>query len=138
MTHRLAAAILSALTILASAAAAQEAAAPRLAVELNRIDQIEGACRLTFMVENAMGADLDALALETVLFDADGLVERLTLFEFGALPSGVPRVRQFDVPGLACDGLARVLINGVAECPGGLPCAAALAPSSRTDVEVIG
>ncbi len=136
MTHRFAA-ILAAL-FFASVGTAQEAPEPSLTVELNRIDQIEGACRLTFMVENAMGRDLDALAVEVVLFDPQGVVERLTLFEFGALPAGVPRVRQFDVPGLSCDGLGRVLVNGVAECPGDLPCAAALEPSSRTDVEVIG
>lgn len=114
------------------------AAAPRLSLELNRIDPLEGACRLTFMVENGLGADLSALALETVLIDSAGQVERLTLFEFGALPGGVPRVRQFDIPGLDCAGLGRVLINGVAECGGSAECAGALDLHSRVAVEVIG
>ncbi|MBF9051742.1 hypothetical protein GTA62_18300 [Roseobacter sp. HKCCD9010] len=111
---------------------------PRLALELNRIDQLDAACRLTFLVENALGTDLAALALETVLIDAEGRVDRLTLFEFGALPDGVPRVRQFDVPGLSCDGLGRVLINGVAECSAGAACANGLELSTRMNVEVIG
>lgn len=122
----------------ASPALAESNAAPRLSLELNRIDAIDGACRLTFMAENTLGTDLDALALETVLIATDGQVERLTLFEFGALPDGVPRVRQFDVPGLACEGLGRVLINGVAECSGAEACGDALTFGSRTDVEVIG
>jgi hypothetical protein len=136
MRHHLSAA---ALTLLAALPAfGQEAVDRHLSLELNRIDAIEGACRLTFMVDNALGVDLDALALETVLIDRAGVVERLTLFEFGALPGGSLRVRQFDVPGLSCDALGRVLINGVAECGGAAPCAAALRLGTRTDVEVIG
>ena len=115
-----------------------EDAAPALSLELNRIDPLEDACRLTFMAENGLGADLQGLALETVLIDTDGLVERLTLFEFGALPEGIPRVRQFDLPGLSCEALGRVLINGVAECGGTVDCAGALKLGTRTEVEVIG
>jgi hypothetical protein len=133
MTRHLAPLALAA--ALGAPAAAQEGG---LALELNRIDAAEGACRLTFMVENRLGAELGALALETVLIDTDGVVERLTLFEFGTLPDGVPRVRQFDVPGLDCGRLGRVLVNGVAECGAEADCAGALELRSRTDVEVIG
>jgi hypothetical protein len=121
-----------------SAAVAESPTSPRLSLELNRIDALDGACRLTFMAENRLGTDLEALGLETVLIATDGQVERLTLFEFGALPHGVPRVRQFDIPGLACEGLGRVLINGVAECDGAENCNDALDLESRTSVEVIG
>jgi hypothetical protein len=124
--------------ILGAPALAQEEAAPRLSLELNRVDSLDGACRLTFMAENGLGADLDALSLETVLIDTEGRVERLTLFDFGALPAGIPRVRQFDIPGLACDSLGRVLINGVSDCGGADGCGDALEFGSRTDVEVIG
>jgi hypothetical protein len=120
-----------------SPAHAQETAGS-LSLELNRIDPLEGACRLTFLAENGLGADLQTLSLETVLIDREGRVERLTLFEFGALPNGVPRVRQFDLAGLACESLGRVLINGVADCSAGDGCAAGLDLSSRTDVELIG
>ena len=131
------AAILCTLCLDASPALAQDEAAT-LSLELNRIDALDGACRLTFLAENRLGAELSALSLETVLIDTGGRVERLTLFEFGALPEGVPRVRQFDVPGLDCAALGRVLINGVAECSSGAACADGLHVSTRTDVEVIG
>ena len=123
--------------ICAPQALAQEAAGG-VSIELNRVDAVQDACRLTFLAENTLGSDLDTLSLETVLIDADGRVERLTLFEFGVLPDGVPRARQFDIPGLACDGLARVLINGVAACSAGAACAEGLAVSTRTDVEIAG
>lgn len=130
--------VVSSCLLAAAPALAESAASPRLSLELNRVDALDGACRLTFMAENGLGADLAALALETVLIATDGQVERLTLFEFGALPDGVPRVRQFDVPGLSCEGLGRVLINGVAQCEGAETCDGALVLGSRTDVEVIG
>jgi hypothetical protein len=125
------------LLLTAPAAVAQETVGS-LSLELNRIDPLQGACRLTFLAQNALGADLAALSLETVLIDRSGQVERLTLFEFGALPDGIPRVRQFDIPGLACEGLGRVLINGVAECSTGATCAERLELSTRTDVEIVG
>ena len=130
---------LSLLSCLAAAvpAVAQDSEPPRLSVELNRIDPLDGACRLTFLAENTLGTDLDGLALETVLIDRDGRVERLTLFDFGALPDGVPRVRQFDIPGLDCAGLGQVLVNGVADCSHAAGCDP-LHLLSRTDVEVIG
>lgn len=129
-------------------AMADATATARLSVELNRIDTVQiatvqsdmmqDACRLTFLAQNMLGADIAALALETVLIDVDGRVDRLTLFDFGALPEGIPRVRQFDIPGLACERLGRVLINGVAECSGAQAFGGALDLGSRTDVEVVG
>ncbi|MGP1357286.1 hypothetical protein [Roseicyclus sp.] len=136
------AAILSA--ALASGAAAQEAvqqAVPALGIELNRVLQVEGACRLTFLAENGLGADLGQVVFETVLFTTDGAVERLTLLDLGALPAGRPRVREFDMGGLSCDALGRVLINGVDTCAGAeaSACAEGLSVESRVDgVEVIG
>jgi hypothetical protein len=112
--------------------------AGRLSLELNRVDSLEDACRLTFVAQNTLGTDLEALSLEAVLIDAAGRVERLTLFAFGALPDGIPRVRQFDIPGLACDGLGRVLVNGVSECSAGAACAKSLELLTRTDVEILG
>jgi hypothetical protein len=115
---------------------------PTLGLELNTVSDAEGACRLTFLAENALGADLDALVLEAVLFTAEGSVDRLTLFDFGALPAGRPRVRQFDLGGLSCDALGQVLVNGASECAGeGVAtgaCIDTLRLSTRTDVEVAG
>ncbi len=140
-----AAALLAALPAAALPALAQEAPAdpaPVLAVELNTAAPQGDACRLTFVVENGLGADLDAAVIETVLFDREGAVILFTLFDFGAVPAGRPRVRQFDVAGTECGRIGRVLLNGVHACRGaGIApgdCEAALRWSSRTDVEVIG
>ncbi|MFN3662368.1 hypothetical protein [Yoonia sp.] len=123
----------------ATSAAAQEDGG--IALDLNRLDPVQDACRLTFVADNSL-ADLSALALETVLFDRDGRVAALTLFDFGDLPEGARRVRQFDVAGQDCAGIAQVLINGVASCAGAeleaRDCAQALrVTGSVEDVEVL-
>ncbi|GGX67021.1 hypothetical protein GCM10007385_40110 [Tateyamaria omphalii] len=125
------------------AGAAQETdVTGKVAVELNTVSDGEGACTLTFMVTNGHPVDIEKLVYETVLFDAAGSVDRLTLFDFGALPVGRPRVRQFAVPDLTCDGLGRVLFNGLHTCASdGLAqqdCAKGLLPSSRVEIEVLG
>lgn len=114
----------------------------KVAIELNTVSDGEGSCTLTFMVTNGHPVGIDKLVFETVLFDANGAVDRLTLFDFGALPVGRPRVRQFAVPNLACGGLGRVLFNGLHTCEAtGLEasaCADGLVPTSRVEIEVLG
>ncbi len=126
----------------ASAAYGEQSAEPRLSIELNSLSQQENACRLIFLAHNSMGKDLDKAVFETVLFKTDGRVDRLTLFDFQKLPQGRPRVRQFDIPGLDCDALGRVLINDVHACYGqgitGADCIDALKLSTKTSVEVLG
>lgn len=113
-----------------------------LAIELNTLSQQDGACRMMFLVENSLGADLEKAVFETVLFKKDGSVDRLTLFDFQKLPTGRPRVRQFDISGSSCGDISRVLINGVHACQGegisGEICINALKLTSKTDVEVLG
>ena len=114
-----------------------------LSVELNGVETVDSACRLTFLVENGMGNDLTQMALETVILTPDGIVERLTLFDFRDLPAGRPRVRQFDLAGLTCDGIGKVLINATTACTGEgadpATCTAALALTSRVaGVDLLG
>ncbi|MFV0243842.1 MAG: hypothetical protein ACK5IB_02315 [Qingshengfaniella sp.] len=130
-------------TLIAATAAAQETPALRLGVELNRVTQADNACRITLMVANGMGQDLSSVVLEAVLITRAGMVDRLTLFDLQDLPQGKARVRQFDLENLSCDALGQVLLNGVASCTApadpaldARACAHALAPSSRTDVEM--
>lgn len=129
--------------LVGSAAAAQEAAAePALIVELNAAETTTDACRLSFLIRNEHAEDISGVIYETVLFGADGGVQQLTLFDFGALPSGRPRVRQFEVTGLGCADLGSILINGATTCDAGsldpAICDTTLNLRSRTDIAVLG
>ncbi|WP_136441476.1 hypothetical protein [Pacificoceanicola onchidii] len=132
---------LTALTM-ASPVLAEDAQNAQVSIELNALETVEDACRISFLIQNGHDTDISKAVYETVLFDTDGRVERLTLFDFGELPSARLRVRQFVVPGLPCTSLGRLLINGAQTCSGeGLPdgaCTKDLKVSSRTDVEVLG
>lgn len=112
-----------------------------LSVELNAQADAEGGCLLTFVVSNTHPQPIDAAVFETVLFDAAGQVDRLTLFDFGTLPAGRPRVRQFQIGGMQCDNLGQVLINGASTCTvEGVASDACgtLELNSRTGTELIG
>ncbi len=135
--------LLAALLIMAALAAkAEDAALPTLSLDLNTAADTDGGCRLTFLADNRLGGDLSALVFETVFIRTDGLVDRLTLLDFRDLPEGRTRARQFDLPGLTCDRVGRVLLNAASTCTGAgvdpAACMAGLRLTSRTGIEVAG
>ncbi len=112
---------------------------PSLALELNAIEPGDGGCRFTFVIANRLAAALDKAAFEIVLFDKAGMVDRLVTLDFKALPQGKTRVRQFDLPGVDCAGVGRVLLNDATRCEGAgvdaTACLRTLEPSTRTAIE---
>ena len=136
------AAVLCAIMTAGPAAAQIEDAAGRLVVELNAVQSTEAGCTFSFLVINGLPEAIDSLVLETVLFDSEGRVDRLTLFDFESLPAARPRVRQFAVPGPSCDGFGAVLINGVQTCETGgttsSACDDALDLNSRVGIDLLG
>ena len=137
-------AVLACLLLGAAPAYAQTAEndAPSLGLELNAMQNVESACRLTFVAQNRTGTEIEKAVFETVIFDTSGGVISLSLFDFRDLPSGRPRVRQFDLAGMGCDTIGQTLINGASTClvDGSESdiCDRALLLSSRMDVELLG
>lgn len=123
-------------------AQSNEGTLPKLFLELNAMQNVEGACRLTFFAQNGTQSDIEKAVFETVIFDASGGVVSLTLFNFRDLPMNRPRVRQFDVPGMACEGVGKALINGANSCVVSATesaiCDEALSLESRLSVELLG
>ncbi len=113
-----------------------------LSVELNTMEDVNGACRLTFLVNNQTGSPIDEAVFETVIFDSDGGVVRLSLFDFRDLPLDRPRVRQFDLPETPCASVGRALINGANSCvingSQSDVCELNLTLDSRIEVELLG
>lgn len=100
------------------ARAQEPAPAPALALELNGAQPSEKGCRLTFLVNNNLGADLSKAAFEIALFNEAGVVDRLTVLDFKELPAGKTKVTRFDLAGTDCTEVSRVLINSATECAG--------------------
>lgn len=142
MIQLLATAITASLGFAAAASAQDKAPGAVVEIELNAVDAKEGSCTLTFLVTNGHASLIEKVVYETVLFDSAGQVERLTLFDFGTLPPSRPRVRQFSIPGIACDEISQVLINGARTCDApdlaDTACEAGLILQTRTSIGVIG
>ncbi|WP_316016118.1 hypothetical protein [Roseobacter sp. HKCCA0434] len=138
---------LCAICLVAAAASAQEDRAeaverPAISIELNAAAQAEGGCTLSFLLSNGHDRAVESAVYEAVLFDAGGQVAQLTLFDFGSLPPGRPRVRQFTLPDRQCDEIGMLLINGAQSCEApGLDaeiCIETLRLDTRTDIEIAG
>jgi len=116
-------------------AQATPAAPGEFDIELNALTPSETGCRVTFLATNKLGTEITRSAFEIALFGAEGGIDRLVSLEFKAMPEGKARVLQFDIAGLSCENISRVLINDVVACEGeGLEpkaCLAALKTSSR-------
>ena len=125
------------LPVFAPAASADDAGR-QFALELNALGANEAGCRISFVATNALRSDLEKASFEVVLFNSDGLVEKMLVLDFGALPAGKTKVRQFDLSGLSCERISRLLVNDVAECKGADvargDCLAALTTSNRTAI----
>lgn len=132
------AALLAAL--LASPAAGQEAPGrpEGLSLELNKAETVESGCRLTYVLRNDTGSGLAGLSVAAAVFDAAGVFDRRVLFRFGGIGAGRAKVQQFDLVGLPCRGLSRLLIEEVGDCApasGSAPdCAALLDVTSGTAI----
>ena len=101
-----------------SGAAAQDAAAKGLEIELNALAASQKGCLFTFVAANGFARDLSKASFEFVIFNDKGTVERLALLDFRDLPAGKSKVRQFDVPGIKCESVKNLLINDAPVCEG--------------------
>ncbi len=123
---------------LAPALAQTAAPEPHVSLDLNALQPSEGGCRLTFVVANNLATPIDRAAYEMALFNKNGVVDRLTVLDFKALPPGKTKVSRFDLKGVDCAAVGRVLINDATECSGAgtAPdaCLASLATKSTSGI----
>ena len=101
-----------------AAAAAPAANFEALSVELNALAPSQKGCMMTFVARNGMKAPLEKLSLELAMFNQKDVVDRITVLDFRELPVNKVRVRQFDMPGVTCDGITRIIVNDTPACTG--------------------
>ncbi|AJY44607.1 hypothetical protein [Martelella endophytica] len=106
-----------------------------LSISLNSLETTENGCKLTFVVDNELAETIESLQTEVALFNAEGVVDRLTMLDFLTLPAGKKRVRQFELPGQTCDALGGLLLNDIKVCEaGGADCMANLTTDSKAGI----
>lgn len=122
-----------ALSPIAAGSAYAQDGTPALTLELNAAEPSDKGCRLTFVVSNKLGGDLARAAFELALFNKSGVVDRLTVLDFRDMPQGKTKVSRFDLSGVNCADISRVLINQATECQGANVEANACMTSLRTE-----
>jgi hypothetical protein len=109
-----------ALAVMPAALFAQDAAAPppgSLGVELNKLeDNGTGGCRAFFLFRNASGVAFDGFEMSLAIFDPDGVIDRLLSIDAAPLPVERTTLKLFEVPDLACDRIAEVLLHDMPVC----------------------
>ncbi|WGF87550.1 Tat pathway signal sequence domain protein [Marinivivus vitaminiproducens] len=95
---------------------APQGGAPELLVELNKLEAQGDACRAFLLFENSGDQAYTSLKLDLVLFDAGGVIERRLLVEGAPIAAEKTIIKQFDLTGLPCDGIGRVLLNDITAC----------------------
>ncbi len=111
-------------------------------LELNKLEPLTTGgpgCRAYFVVSNPDTTPIEQLRIDLILFGTDGVIARRLAFDLGPLGPKKISVRLFDVAGLPCDGIGRMLVNDVLLCKAvededHQACLDRLAVSSRTTV----
>jgi hypothetical protein len=120
------------------ALAQQASSTSEITLELNGAEPSDKGCRLTFVVNNNLGAELTKAAYEIALFNEAGVVDRLTVLDFKELPAGKTKVTRFDLTGVDCAKISRILVNHATECAGEgvepAACLRKLKTSAKSDI----
>jgi hypothetical protein len=109
---------MQALLLLTFCTLAGIASAQEIKLELNKLEpQPESnACRAYLVFDNSAGPAIEALQLDLILFDQDGVIARRLAVDTAPLRAAKTTVKLFDIPDLACTDIRRILINEVLEC----------------------
>lgn len=99
----------------AFAPAADAAEISTLAIELNKLETFDKGCR-AYVVVNNTGEAYQAVKLDLVLFQPDGVIARRFAVDLAPLKASKKTVKLFEIEGLACEKIASVLVNEVMEC----------------------
>lgn len=110
-------------------------------VELNKLKQLDNACRAYLVTQNLTETNFDSLQLDVVMFDNDGIVAKRLVVEIAPLPPGKTSLKAFDIDGLPCDKIGQLLLNDVVQCRAAdgprKDCLSLVHVSSRADVSFI-
>lgn len=107
---------LLAVVLLLPAWAPVSMAAEGIKIELNKLEPADSACRAYLLFQNNTAADIESLKLDLVMFNSDGIIDKRLAVEGGPLPAGKTSVKLFDIQGITCKSVHRVLLNGVLSC----------------------
>jgi hypothetical protein len=85
-------------------------------LELNKLEPSDKGCKAYVVASNLTTTSYDALRLDLVMFQTDGVIGRRFALELAPLRPSRRTVKMFELDGTKCDGIGSFLINDVMEC----------------------
>jgi hypothetical protein len=126
------------------AGAPDVAAEPRLYIELNRLEPVDGQCLVYMVVTNDTPHRFEAFDIDLVFFDRNGIIASRLLFDAGRLRPNKTTVHQFTAESVRCERIEKVLLNDIPACPTAQPsnssaidCLALVALGTKTRVAFV-
>lgn len=112
-----------------------------LQIELNKLEKREASCRTYFVFTNRTESQFSSLKLDLVMFDPEGVVAERIAVEAAPLAAGKTTLKVFDIDGLPCERISKVLLNEVLSCGDSNgqreDCIAAIEPAARGAVQFV-
>ena len=99
-------------------AASPALAGPPITLELNKLEPVAqpAGCRVYMLTNNPDAEPFEQFRLDLILFGGDGVIARRVALDLGPLAAKKQAVRLFDLQGLPCEDIGKVLINDVIGC----------------------
>lgn len=96
--------------------ASARAEPPKIALELNKLEQTEKGCRVYMVTTNGTETAYPTYQLDLVLFQPDGVIAKRIGMDIGPIKAAKRSLKLFDLDGLPCDRIGSLLVNEVLEC----------------------
>jgi hypothetical protein len=90
-------------------------AAEPIRIELNLAENVQGKCRLSFVIENKGAAAIDSLKPDLVVFNREGIIARRLVAEMGPVYRAKTIIKTFEIEG-ECGQISSILINDLVAC----------------------
>lgn len=87
-----------------------------LHVELNRLEERADGCRVHLVLENSSARAYTSYQLDLVVFSSDGVISRRLALETAPLRANKTMVKEFELAGLSCNAVGRILLNDIPAC----------------------
>jgi len=84
-------------------------------LELNKAENIDNRCSLTFLLENKTNRTIDSLKPDLALFNPEGVIQRRMVIELGPVRGMRTNVRTYATDG-QCSQIGAILVNDGTTC----------------------
>jgi len=112
-----------------------------LRIELNKLEPRSSACRAYLLFKNGTDRTFSDFKLDLVLFDHDGIIANRIAVNIAPLRAGKTNVKLFDIDGMECSNIGRVLLNDVIACQDDkgerTDCVTLIEPASRAKAPLV-